>query len=455
MSSSILQAKPIDIDTGGKRGKYVVSVVNCGQIGILQACQFADAEFKVVCYDADQTIVNQIARGKAAFLSTEIETKLKNHAKMAHINATNDLKSAVSQSDIVIITTPTKIDGKKKTDCSDLESTCKRIGANLRRGALVIVSSITGFNMTEGLVKEILENASGFKVGPDLGMAYAPIRETRSQVPEEKTAHERLVAATDQTSLDVAGAILEIVTIKAVKKTRNVKAAEAITLFEDAQCDIDQALVNEFALFCEKARIDCVEALGLLNALGSHPCLPRLADGNTQIGSSLLLEEAENLNVRFRIPAVAREVNGDTVGHVANLTKDALRNCGKTLRRARISILGVSETPNMKDRPKNEGRKLAKSLETKGSKVSVYDPYFTDKELTDMPGSCKKNLTEALEGSDCIIILTGHDQFKRLNPKKLKVMMRMPAAIIDLEGIVEPDKTEDEGFVYRGLGRGV
>jgi hypothetical protein len=53
------------------------------------------------------------------------------------------------------------------------------------------------------------------------------------------------------------------------------------------------------------------------------------------------------------------------------------------------------------------------------------------------------------------MILTGHDQFKRLSLKRLKIMMKMPAAIIDLEGILEPDKIEKEGFTYRGLGRGV
>jgi hypothetical protein len=39
--------------------------------------------------------------------------------------------------------------------------------------------------------------------------------------------------------------------------------------------------------------------------------------------------------------------------------------------------------------------------------------------------------------------------------KKLKAMMKTPAAILDFEGILEPDQIENEGFIYRGLGRGV
>jgi hypothetical protein len=53
-----------------------------------------------------------------------------------------------------------------------------------------------------------------------------------------------------------------------------------------------------------------------------------------------------------------------------------------------------------------------------------------------------------------MVILTGQDQFKRLNLKKLQAVMKMPAAIVDLAGIVEPQKVEKEGFIYRGLGRG-
>jgi hypothetical protein len=37
----------------------------------------------------------------------------------------------------------------------------------------------------------------------------------------------------------------------------------------------------------------------------------------------------------------------------------------------------------------------------------------------------------------------------------MKLTVKMPAAIIDLEGVAEPGKIEKEGFTYRGIGRGV
>jgi UDP-N-acetyl-D-mannosaminuronate dehydrogenase len=67
----------------------------------------------------------------------------------------------------------------------------------------------------------------------------------------------------------------------------------------------------------------------------------------------------------------------------------------------------------------------------------------------------KKSLAEAVEGADCTIILTEHEQFRKLNLKRLKIMMKKSSSIIDLQGVIEPDKAEKEGFIYRGLGRGV
>jgi UDPglucose 6-dehydrogenase len=67
----------------------------------------------------------------------------------------------------------------------------------------------------------------------------------------------------------------------------------------------------------------------------------------------------------------------------------------------------------------------------------------------------KRSLKETVEGTDCIVLLTEQDQFKRLNLEKLRAVMKMPAAIVDLAGIIELQKVERKGFTYRCLGRGV
>jgi UDPglucose 6-dehydrogenase len=94
-------------------------------------------------------------------------------------------------------------------------------------------------------------------------------------------------------------------------------------------------------------------------------------------------------------------------------------------------------------------------LELKGAKVSIYDP-LSKRESLDLGTVKSSSLNETVEGADCIVILTDEDQFKNLNLKKLKALTKTPAVIVDLAGtFAQPKTVEAEGFIYRGLGRGI
>jgi nucleotide sugar dehydrogenase len=456
MSLPIMNAKPEDLNTVEKCGKYTVCIVGCGQVGLHHAVLFAEAGFKVVCFDADQIVVNNVAKGRTPFSRSETETKIKEQVRKGRLTATSDIKKAVSSSDIIVFTIPVRTDGRKKPDYSNVEGVCKRIGSSLRLGSLVIFVKLAGIGIVEGTVKETLENSSGFKVGTDFGLAYSPFHVLSAQDPATTADSPRLVAATERNSLNAASAVLALVSRGGLEKTANMKAAGAAALFQVQRKDVAVALANELALFCEKIGVDYFEANELLSgSAGSLLEPPVFSNENVQEEPYLLLADAENQNVKLRIPTAAREINEQIAKHVANLVKDALRSCGKTLRRSRVSLLGLSQMPNTKSHPRRIVKQVVQILTARGARIRLYDPYFSENELGDLKPLFKKNLTEALEASDCIVILTGHDQFRRLGLNKLKIMMKTPSAIVDLERIVEPAKAEKEGFIYRGLGRGV
>ena len=448
--------KPEDIDKVDKRGKYTIAIVGCQETGLLHAHFFLQAGFNVTCADSDQTATENLAKGKTSFLGRNIETDLKKHLKAGRLTVTNDIKVATSKSDVIAITNPARIDKKKNVDYSGLEKVSKEVGSALRRGSLVIVVTAIGVGMMESYIKGILENTSGFKAAIDFGLAYSPFHFWSDTEPENLANCMRIVAASDKASLDVASTLLETISKNGVKKTANVKLAEAAMLFEATERDVDVALADELALFCEKAGVDYLETRKLKDESRESPNIaPAFTCDNPQEIPYFLLGDAENLSLRLRIATVAREANEEMTKHAFNLTKDALKSCGKTMRRARISLLGLSRTPNMRSPPKRIAKELAATLEARGARVGLYDPYFLGNELTDMQRHFHKSLAEAVKGKDCILIMAEHEQLKRIDLKKLKIVMKMPAAIVDLVGIVEPDKVEKQGFIYRGLGRGV
>jgi UDPglucose 6-dehydrogenase len=152
------------------------------------------------------------------------------------------------------------------------------------------------------------------------------------------------------------------------------------------------------------------------------------------------------------MPTLARQINEEMVKHATNLTYEALRAGGGTLRRAKIAVLGAES---------KDGVTFVGLLEGKGAKITRYHANsnefvgnLSDGDHSDS-AKAKKTLNEAVEGTDCVVLFSAEEQLKRLNLKKLRALMKSPASFVDLAGVMEPQKVEAEGFIYRGLGRGV
>ncbi len=445
-----------DIDTPEKREKYTVSVIGCGQTGLPTLCLFAEASFKVIGVDPDQHIVNLVKQGRSPFTEPRLNALIKKYLRDRHLTVTTDARNAASASDVIIFMVPVPVDRRKKPDYSYVEKACREVGMGLRSGSLIIFQSTVGLGVTETLVKETLENASGLRAGIDFGLAYCPIRSTSGQTLEDTAAYTRVVGAINQQSLRVACLVLGTITRGEIVKVRNIRTAEAAELFEKVYLDVNFALANEFARFCEKTGIDFFEARDAANTQPQcYLQVPGIAGEHIPRDPYLLAEEAEEVNVKLRMLMLARKVNEEMLDHTLRLARDVLRSCGKTLRRAKISVLGVSSRPNVKEPHDSLTKKLVSMLRKRGASVQVYDPFFSQKELLKVGYPAKPTLTKTIEGANCIIITVGHDQFRRLNLRRMKVFVKNPAAIVDMGHVIDPDKAEKEGFVYRGFGRGV
>ena len=435
----ILHLKPTDIDTAEKRARLRVCIVGCGQIGVSQAISFAEAGFRVSCTDADQSLLRKLTKGGAVVSEQEI----RGFVRAGTLNTSDDVKGAVAQSDVTLLTSGAKIDEKGNLEFLEAESNCKQIGAGLQRGALVVFAGLAGFGFTEGVVKETLESVSGLKAGKDFGLAYF-----HGEVGEAKHNAVSTVAANDQASLDAASLIFSATTKSIVRQIPCVKLGEVVTLFTASRRTLSRAFTNEFAVLCEKAGLDIFEVLKSIDVdLKQADSLPTITDDGKK-ETALLLECAENLEVKLRLAKLGMQVNQDIMRHAVNLTQSVLRDCGKTLRRARIAVLGTASQGTSQEA-------FVKMLIAKGARINIYSPRGAKgKESTPLVVP-KRSLVEAVESCDCIVFLTFEEQFKRLSLKSLRSVTKLPAAVVDLAGLFERERVESEGFLYSGLGKGV
>jgi len=441
---SVLNLQAQDVDSKEKRVRYTVSIVGCGQIGVLYADVFAEAGYRVICNDENPNLLKRLTKAKNCCINPEIEARLKKHIDADNLAISSVRKNTVSQSDIIILAINIRMDPKRKSDTSELEGAYKQVGTALKQGSLVIYSGISGFGATERLLKETLENTSGLKEGKDFLLAYNPLFLPKIQSIKSLNTLELIISSANQQSLDVATTVLKTVVSK-VKQTNQVKVAELATLFKAVQYDTCIAVANELAVFCENAGMDYFEVQKLISNENSH-FWPTIGEESRK-EPYLLIESAENLNVKLRLSQLSRQINEAAVKQAINLTQETLRSCDKSLRRARVAVFGTV----------NQNTATAKYIElatVKGAKIALYDPLVAKNENTDSTPVLKRSLSETVEGADCLVILTEQEQFKRLNLKKLKTLMRSPPVFVDLIGIVEPEKIQAEGFIYQGIGRG-
>ncbi len=456
MSSTILQAKPENVDTPEKRKLYTVAIVGCGLNGIVHAHMFAAAGFKVICSDTDQSIVSFLARSKSPPVPRWIEQEWRKHIRTAQLKCTSDVKEAVSQADVILITINVKIDRRRTADHSNLENAGKQVGANIRKGTLVLVTGVSGIGVAEDVVLDGLQSSSGFKAGVDFGFACSPYTPSFENSPKPEEKIRRIVAASDRTSLNVASTTLQTIMPNVqILRADRIRVVEAAAIFESVWNSVEAGFCNELSLLCEKTDVDWVETLELMQPIRSEPLnLPRIFEKKAFDRLTLLLDGSENSGVKLKMLLATLETEKDLIKHIVSLSHEALRSCGKTIRRAKVAILGLTQNPDPKGELPDTAKRLIKMFESRGAKTRVYDPYFAEDQAGDTQLNLKTNLNEAIETADCLVVLTKHNQFQNLNLQKVKLMTKMPIALIDVAGVFEPSKVEKEGMVYRGLGRG-
>lgn len=454
--SELLTTNPSDIPSKLKAGLFTVEVVGLGWMGLPLACLFAAAGARVIGADQNSSLVKTINSGKIAANEEGLPELLGKVVRSGKLTATTDTTDASSKSDVIAIIVPTLIDHHKKPDYRHVEEACIDIGKGIRPGSVVIFQSTCGPGVTDRIVKPTIEKYSGLKAGQDFGIAYSPIRAMGGQVVSDMRKYARVVGAIDKTSLDVAVAVLSCIVDGKLIKTRDIPTAEASKLFETIYRDVSIALANEFALFCEEARIDYFEAMKAANSQQySHLLLPGVGVGGHCLPVYPYLLAAETEKEKLRIPIGSRRTNDQMPNHVLRLAAEGLRSCGKSVKRSRFAVLGIAYRPNVKETRLSPSIELLGLIRNRGGRVSVYDPLYTPDELKRMGYHAEPTLPGALEKADCTILAVGHNDFKRIKAIDLAANMSKNSVVVDCTGTLEPEEIEKVGLIYRGIGRGL
>ena len=120
----------------------------------------------------------------------------------------------------------------------------------------------------------------------------------------------------------------------------------------------------------------------------------------------------------------------------------------------KIAVLGLAFKPNTDDVRESPAIDIIQILLSRKAKIKAYDPIAKDNthKILGKKITYSGNPYLCAKGNDVLLIATDWPEFKNLNWKKIKKLLKAPN-IVDARNILEPAEMKEMGFKYVGIGR--
>lgn len=439
-----------ELITKVEKGDVKVGIIGLGYTGLPLAMIFAK-KFRVIGYDVNEKVINGLLNAEPQV--KDVTSKdLKNYLSKTFL-PTNEYEK-LKKCDFIIICVPTPLTKDKEPDLRYIKSASELITKVLKKGQFIILESTTYPMTTEEIVVPILER-SGLKAGIDFGVAYSPERiDPGSNHKVENTP--KIVAGIDQKCADIAAKLYECIIDAGVIKVKDCKTAEATKIFENIFRNVNIALVNEFALICEKMGINVWDVIDAASTkpFGFMPFYPGPGVGGhcIPLDPYYMSYKAKKFGFIPRFIELSGELNDFMRIHAVNLVERGLSKVGLSIRESTIAVIGLAYKKDIDDVRESPAKKIIEELVMSNGTIKVYDPYAKFIETDCGRHSSEKSIEDVLNDADCAIFVTDHTVIKNNNLNELVKYMKH-RIVVDCRNMF--DDTETEDFIYLGIGKRV
>ena len=425
-----------------------------GRIGLPTALSFAKSGLTTIGVDINESLVEMINSdnfplkdepGYEEIFHTVISEK--------KFSATTNIEEGVSNSNLILLSLPTPMDENNIPDYSALKSVASQLSQFLKPNSLVIVESTIEPGFIEDEMISMITNNEKLIVENNFFIGVCPENANPGEILHDFTNLPRLVGGINENISKIIKLIYNSVFGVELIEMPDCKTANAVKLTTNVFRDINIAFISELSLMFEKLGIDTMKVLEAAKkkynfqihypgAGVGGPCLP--------INSYQFLNTAKRIGLELNIIESSRKINEKMPEHVVQLLLDGFKENDKPIKDSHILLLGVSYKPNVKDIQLTPAEHIIKKLQDLGAIVHIYDPYFISQNVFNI--HTEKNLNEIISNVDSTIIVTAHDEFKKLEISLFK-QMKTPV-LVDTRGIIDPEIAKQNQLIFRGLGRG-
>jgi UDP-N-acetyl-D-mannosaminuronic acid dehydrogenase len=458
-----------------KRGPIrKVGVMGMGYVGIPAAALFADSDSFDFVWGFQRNSrssgykIDMLNRGESPLKGEEpgLGELLRKVAGTGKFGCTDDFSKIGGLDAVTLaIQTPFLNPGDLEPDFSALLEGLRLVGRHISEGALVVLESTVTPGTTTGLARQVLEEESGMKAGEGFALAHAPERVMVGRLLRNIREHDRIVGGIDEASTRRAIELYSPVLTKGRIIPMSATAAEVTKTAENTFRDLQIAAINELALYCEAMGINVYDVRAGIDSLKGEGITRAVLYPGAGVGGHCLTKDTYHLERGVKIAGsvpdfpqgkeslfvLARHINDFMPRHMYNLTVEALRRAGKAPAGSKVALLGwafIRDSDDARNTPSELYRDLMLAA---GAKVDVHDPH-----VRDYPGVViGHGLESALGGADAAAVFTGHREYLLLDARRVKELSGCERpVIVDGRNVIDPDPYIENGFIYKGIGRG-
>lgn len=373
--------------------------------------------------------------------------------------------SILSDMDYILIDVQTPTDENHIPLYLSLREVCDQIGQQISRGTTVIIESTCAPGTTDYIIKPIIEEVSGLECEKGFYLAFAYERVMVGRLIFNILNYKRVIGGIGGKSAEKAAWLYKQVLKSEIIQTTAL-TAELAKVVENTYRDVNVAFANEVALVAESLGVDIYDVRKLVNSLpfiegeanphrnmhvpgagtGGH-CLPKdpwlLKYGLTQYGKKI---------VHLNVIEASRYRNQYMPKHTIDLLTDCIQETNRVnVKDLKISVLGVAFIQDSDDPRNTPTTDILKYLDEKKLHYLVHDPLVRQEEVD---FAFSSNLDETLRESDAIVVVTAHQEYKNLDLKYIKSLMKANPIIVDGRTTFDPKKAIEMGFTFKSIGRG-
>lgn len=429
----------------------LISIIGSGYVGLVTGACFADLGNNVICVDNNERKIARLKKGIMPIYEPGLEELVKRNIKEGRIAFTTSLKDAVKRSEVIFLCVPTPPKDNGDADMTYVENVAREVAISLSSYKLIVDKSTVPVNTGEW-VEHTINIFNKHKAEFDIASNPEFLKE--GSAIEDFMNPDRVVIGVKRKK--AADMLKELYSpLKAPIVVTDIKSAELIKHASNSFLATKISFINSVANICDKVGADVVDVargMGLdkriskdfLNAgIGfGGSCFPKDLDAFVHIAGKIgydfgILKEAQNVNV-----------------HQKRVVVKKIESLLWNLQKKTVAILGLSFKPDTDDLREAPALEIIEMLLKEDVHIKAYDPVAMPKAKERLKGHVEfcKDAYSAAKESDCLLIATEWNEFKELDFKKIKKLMRQPV-VVDGRNLYDPKEMKKIGFRYTGMGR--